>query len=816
MKKNALWLGIGLLCSTLATYAQNRPLKLWYQQPAGKVWEAALPLGNGRLAAMVYGNPSKEIIKLNEHTVWSGSPSRNDLPEVKDSLQKIQSLLLSGNNKAADKLTTDIFYKQTNNGMKFLPAGDLELQFGFVDSLVSNYYRELNLENAVTTTTFQYKGIVYTRKTFTSFADQVIVVQLTASKPNAVSFEAELLCKLKNVAIKTQSNGHDLSAEGLDHEGVPGKIKLNIRTHILNEGGTCIAKDKKMVVTNANSATIVISLATNYKNYADISVDEHAKAAAFLDAAIKKSYNALLTAHSQRYAQQFGRVQFALAATADSSHLPTDVRLKAFSRNNDQALAALFFQYGRYLLMSSSQPNGQPGNLQGIWNDKISPAWDSKYTININTQMNYWPAEVCNLSETHEPLVQMIRELAVTGKATAKTMYGARGWVSHHNTDLWRITGPVDKCRCAIWPMSGAWFCQHLWEKFLYNGDVKYLQSVYPIMKDAAVFFQDFLIEEPTHKWMVTAPTISPEQGGISAGVTMDNQILFDLFSNIARAAAILKTDAAFAKNITALKARLPLPQIGKYSQLQEWMQDIDDPKNKHRHVSHLFGLYPGRQISPYATPEVFEAAKNSLLYRGDAATGWSMGWKINFWARFLDGNHALEMIKMLMVPLDDKGTMGGGGLYPNMFDAHPPFQIDGNFGATSGIAEMLMQSHDGAVFVLPALPDAWKEGHIKGLKARGGFVIEDLAWKNGNITKLVVQSTLGGNLRLRSPQILTAATPFAITKAKGSNSNPFFVQDVAPKPLISPEAKLQTPAIKNTYLYDIATEKGKVYRLKG
>jgi alpha-L-fucosidase 2 len=437
--------------------------------------------------------------------------------------------------------------------------------------------------------------------------------------------------------------------------------------------------------------------------------------------------------------------------------------------------------------------------------------------------MNYWPAEETNLPEMHEPLIQMVKDLSVTGSETARVMYGAGGWVAHHNTDIWRITGPVDAIEYAMWPMGGAWLSQHLWEKFVYSGDKEYLRSVYPVLKEASQFYLDFLIEEPVHKWLVVSPSMSPENSpnlpelkntaSIAAGTTMDNQILFDLFSNTIRAAEALNTDSGFTGKVKAVRKRLPPMQIGRYSQLQEWMQDLDNPKDQHRHVSHLFGLYPGKQISPYFTPELFDAARTSLIYRGDGGTGWSMAWKVNFWARFLDGNHAFTMIRNQLTPAKAKGSMmGGGGTYPNLFDAHPPFQIDGNFGCTAGISEMLMQSHDGALSLLPALPDAWKNGSVSGLRARGGFEIVYLQWENGKIIKAVIKSTLGGNCRLRVPNQLISDGEVVLSAAKGANTNFFYRKDDVPAPLISDQANLNKPKIPDTVLYDFPTEEGKVY----
>ncbi len=798
---------------------ESSPLTLWYKQPAADVWTDALPIGNGRLGAMIYGNVENELIQLNEHTVWSGGPNRNDNPDALASLPEVRRLIFEGKQKEAEQLAAKTIQSKKSNGQKFQPVGDLKIAFEG-HAAFTDYRRELDIAEAISKVSYVVDGVIYTREAIASFADNVIAVHLTASKPGMISFTASMVTPQPNAAIALNS-AKELTISGTttDHEGVKGLVKFKSLTKIKNQRGTLTSSDSSITVKNADAATIYIAIATNFNNYLDLSGDENARAQGFMAKASTKSFDDLLKTNLVDYQKYFNRVSLDLGETEDVK-LPTDERLKNFKTGNDPALVTLYYQYGRYLLISSSQPGGQPANLQGIWNKEMSPPWDSKYTININAQMNYWPAEKTNLAELHEPFLKMVSEMAEAGEETAKVMYDARGWMAHHNTDIWRITGPVDAIFWGIWSGGGAWTSQHLWDHFQYSGDMDYLNSIYPILKGAAMFYVDFLVEHPDKPWLVVNPGTSPENApaahegsSLDAGTTMDNQLVFDSFSAVIQASEMLDKDQSFADSLRTMRDKLPPMQIGKHGQLQEWLDDIDDPNDHHRHISHLYGLFPSNQISPLRTPKLSSAAENTLIQRGDVSTGWSMGWKVNWWARMLDGNHAYKLIQNQLSPVGAKRGEGGGS-YNNLFDAHPPFQIDGNFGCTSGITEMLVQSANGEIHLLPALPDVWQDGSITGIRAKGGFEVVELKWKDGKIEKAVIKSTIGGNLRVRVPNTVELAKGKGLGVASGENPNPFYQVPVTADPIVSPEAEIIPADLSDMKVFDIKTTKGEVITL--
>lgn len=710
----------------LALPAQN---VLWYSQPATE-WTSALPVGNGRLGAMAFGGTAEDRIQFNEHTVWTGEPRSYARPGAHRHLSAIRDLLTQGQQAAAEALAQREFLSDPVRQKAYQPFGDILLSCPAL-APAENYRRQLDLDSALARTSFRVAGTEYTRVVYASYPANVLVVQTNSS---GAALDCDIRLQSPHPQSELIAGERSLLLRGAPQDSA---IRFAARLEAKAEGGEIRVQDGQLQIRGARAFTLYLTATTNFRSYRELGpLPEPPR--------ITKDEAALRAEHSAEHRARFSRVRLQLGDAKDlpAKDLPTDERIRRFATEGDPALVALLFQYGRYLLLASSR-DGQPANLQGIWNDQLRPSWDSKYTVNINTEMNYWPADVTAIPETQEALWRALEDLAESGARTAREHYDAPGWVLHHNFDLWRGTAPINHANHGIWPSGGAWLALHIWDHYLFSGDQAFLARMYPVLRGAAEFFSHVLV--PQGPYLISSPSNSPEQGGLVAGPTMDHQIIRALFAATEAASQVLGRDADFRQKLASQRVKIAPNRIGRWGQLQEWLEDKDDPANQHRHVSHLWALHPGNEISPEKSPDFFRAARRSLEARGDQATGWSMGWKINLWARLRDGDHAYTILRNLIRPAGPRSA----GLYPNLFDAHPPFQIDGNLGATAGIAEMLLQSQDSGILrLLPALPSAWPSGEIAGLRARGGWEVS-LAWRNGELSDLQLHATRSQTVEL-------------------------------------------------------------------
>ncbi|RKN17699.1 glycosyl hydrolase family 95 catalytic domain-containing protein [Streptomyces radicis] len=718
-------------------------LALWYDEAAGTDWLRALPIGNGRLGAMVFGNVEAERLQLNEDTVWAGGPYDPANTAGAEALPEIRRLVFEEQWTQAQSLINRTMLGDPPGELAYQPVGNLGLDFPGTGN-VSEYHRSLDLTTAVTTVTYVADGVRYRREVIASAPDQVIAMRLTADRAGAIGFSAAFDSPQRTTTASPDGTTVALDGVSGDQEGVAGSVRFRALARAVAEGGSVTSTGGTLSVSGADSVTVLISIGSSYVDYQDVGGDHEGIALRHLTAAQERSWDDLRDRHVADHRALFDRTTIDLGRTSAADQ-PTDVRIAQHANVDDPQFSALLFQFGRYLLIASSRPGTQPANLQGIWNDLMSPPWDSKYTINANLPMNYWPADTANLSECYGPVFDMIDDLAVTGARTAEAQYGAGGWVTHHNTDAWRGTSVVDGAFWGMWQTGGAWLATLVWDHYLFTGDIEFLRSRYPAVKGAAQFFLDTLVEEPELGWLVTNPSNSPElshhpDASVCAGPTMDSQILRDLFDGVARASEALGVDADFRARVLETRERLAPMRIGSRGNIQEWLYDWVETERTHRHISHLYGLHPSNQITRRGTPELFEAARRTLELRGDDGTGWSLAWKINFWARMEEGARAHDLIGDLVTP---------ARLAPNMFDLHPPFQIDGNFGATSGIVEMLVQSHGGELHLLPALPPAWPNGRVDGLRARGGHTV-GAVWSDGQPDEFRITPDRNGTVKVR------------------------------------------------------------------